>query len=334
MNRVSEVLLGGPLEEAVLVDAERSTLMLVDRPLRQYSSFALRLLAATVVATAGVAADSATTIIGAMLIAPLMSPMLGTALATALGRPREAFSTLVITVLGMVLVVGVSALVTAIIPVAANMETNSQVLARVSPRLVDLIIALASGFMAALASMRSDIPDAVPGVAIAASIVPPLCVVGAALYERAFEQALGALVLFLANYVAIQVMGGAVYLLMGLGAKRYSVVSDKARKLWYTLVGIGAVVLVALLFNESMGVVRASIQERAAQDAAVAWLEGTDYRVVNLTLDEGELYLQIAGRGKEPTLGSLARKLKDSDVGLVGLSVSVVDERRMALGES
>lgn len=334
MNRVSEVLLGGPLDEAVLVDAERSTLMLVDRPLRQYSSFALRLLAATVVATAGVAADSATTIIGAMLIAPLMSPMLGTALATALGRPREAFRTLVITVLGMVLVVGVSALVTAIIPVAANMETNSQVLARVSPRLVDLIIALASGFMAALASMRSDIPDAVPGVAIAASIVPPLCVVGAALYERAFEQALGALVLFLANYVAIQVMGGAVYLLMGLGAKRYSVVSDKARKLWYTLVGIGAVVLVTLLFNESMGVVRASMQERAAQDAAVAWLEGTDYRVVNLTLDEGELYLQIAGRGKEPTLGSLARKLKDSDVGLVGLSVSVVDERRMALGES
>lgn len=331
MSRISQVLLGGPLDEAVLLDAERSTLMLVDEPLRQYSSFALRLLAATVVATAGVAADSATTIIGAMLIAPLMSPMLGTALATALGRPREAARTLVITVLGMALVVAVSAIVTAIIPVATNMETNSQVLARTSPRLVDLIIALASGFMAALASMRSDIPDAVPGVAIAASIVPPLCVVGAALYEGAPVQALGAFVLFLANYVAIQVMGGAVYLLMGLGAKRFSLVSEHARKLWYTIVGICAVVLVALLFNESMGVVQSSMQERAAQDAAVAWLEGTDYRVVDLTLDEGELYIQIAGSGKEPSLRSLARKLEDSEVGLVGISVSVVDEQRMSL---
>ncbi len=333
MKRISEVLLGGSLDEAVLRDAERSTLMLVDEPLRQYSSFALRLLAATVVATAGVAADSATTIIGAMLIAPLMSPMLGTALATALGRPREAVRTLAITVLGMVLVVGVSALVTAIIPVAANMETNSQVLARTSPRLVDLIIALASGFMAALASMRSDIPDAVPGVAIAASIVPPLCVVGAALYEGAPMQALGAFVLFLANYVAIQVMGGAVYLLMGLGAKSFSVVSDKARKLWYTIVGVCAVVLVSLLFNESVGVLRTSMQERVAQDAAVEWLEGTDYRVVDLTLDGGELYIQIAGTGAEPPLSKLARSLEGSAVGLTGLSVSVVDEQRVPLDE-
>ena len=333
MKRISQVLLGGPLDEAVLRKAERSTLMLVDEPLRQYSSFVLRLLAATVVATAGVAADSATTIIGAMLIAPLMSPMLGTALATALGRPREAVRTLAITVLGVALVVGASALVTAIIPVAANMETNSQVLARTSPRLVDLIIALASGFMAALASMRRDIPDAVPGVAIAASIVPPLCVVGSALYEGAPVQALGAFVLFLANYVAIQVMGGAVYLLMGLGAKSFSVVSDKARKLWYTIVAVCAVVLVSLLFNESVGVLRTSMQERAAQDAAVAWLEGTDYRVVDLTLDEGELYIQIAGTGAKPPLSKLARSLEGSEVGLTGLSVSVVDERRIPLSE-
>ena len=85
------------------------------------------------------------------------------------------------------------------------METNSQVLARVSPRLVDLIIALASGFVAALASVRSDIPDAVPGIAISASIVPPLCVVGAALYEGAPDAALGAFLLFITNYVAIHI---------------------------------------------------------------------------------------------------------------------------------
>ena len=170
MRRIRRALLGGELEQEVLESAERAGFVRIDDPLRQYSSFVLRLLAATVIATAGVAADSATTIIGAMLVAPLMSPMLGTALAVATGRPRETARTFLLTVLGMVGVVVVSIGVTAIIPVDVDMSTNTQVLARISPRLVDLIIALASGFIAALASIRRDIPDAVPGVAISAAL--------------------------------------------------------------------------------------------------------------------------------------------------------------------
>ena len=329
MSWISTLLLGGPLDRDVLQSAERSTLMLIDDPRRQYSSFALRLLAATVVATAGIAADSATTIIGAMLIAPLMSPMLGTALATALGRPLAAVRALAITLAGMALVVVVSAGVTAVIPVAADMETNSQVLARISPRLVDLIIALASGFMAALAALRKDIPDAVPGVAISASIVPPLCVVGAALYEGVPEAAFGAFLLFVTNYVAIQVMGSAVFLLMGLGARHYSVVSDQARKLWYTLVAIIGIAVCALLFNASMGVVATAERERAVQDVAAAWLEKTDFRVVELDLDGEDLFVQIAGAGTAPSATSLNDELLSADVRLASVSLSVVDETRV-----
>ena len=100
MTKLSKILLGGELDTRVLVGAKQATFVEVDNPLRQYSMFFLRLLAATVVATAGVAADSSTTIIGAMLIAPLMSPMLGVALATALGRMRDLFRTLGLTLLG------------------------------------------------------------------------------------------------------------------------------------------------------------------------------------------------------------------------------------------
>ena len=90
MNRIRQVLLGGELDPEVLEQAERSTFVRIDEPLRQYSSFFMRLVVAAIIATAGVAADSATTIIGAMLVAPLMSPMLGTALAVAIGRPGES----------------------------------------------------------------------------------------------------------------------------------------------------------------------------------------------------------------------------------------------------
>ena len=329
MTYIAKVLLGGKLDEKVLESAERSTLMLVDDPLRQHSSFFLRLLAATVVATAGIAADSATTIIGAMLIAPLMSPMLGTALATALGRPAAALRTLALVLFGMVLVVAVSAGVTALIPVAADMETNTQVLARVSPRLVDLVIALAAGFVAALASMRRDIPDTLPGVAISASIVPPLCVVGAGLYEGAPQAALGALLLFCANFVAIQVMGSAVYLLMGLGAKQFSSVGAQARAVWYAAVAAAVVALGALFMNTSMGILRAAEEERVVQDTAASWLEGTDYRVVSLDLDGGELYLQIAGDGTRPLVRRLNDRLIDAGVKLDSVSLSIVDEQRI-----
>ena len=333
MNAISRLLLGGTLDREVLLGAERSTLMLVDNPLRQYSSFFMRLLAATVVATAGIASDSATTIIGAMLIAPLMSPMLGTALATAMGRPRQALRTLALVIVGMVLVVVASACVTALIPVAADMETNSQVLCRVSPRLVDLIIALAAGFMAALASMRADIPDAVPGVAISASIVPPLCVVGAGLLEGAPDAAAGAFMLFLTNFLAIQVMGGAVYLLMGLGARHLSQVGAQARQIWYAFVALAMLVVVGLLFSTSMDVLDVAQRERQVQDVTSAWLDETGYRVEGLEVDGEDVYVRIVGSGEVPDARHLSDDLAEKNVGVESVSVSVLEEQRVTSGK-
>lgn len=329
MNRIRQVLLGGELDPEVLEQAERSTFVRIDEPLRQYSSFFMRLVVAAIIATAGVAADSATTIIGAMLVAPLMSPMLGTALAVAIGRPAKALRAFALTALGMGIAVVVAIGVTAIIPVDVDMSTNTQVLARTSPRLVDLIIALASGFVAALASIRSDIPDAVPGIAISASIVPPLCVVGAALYEGVFDAAVGAFLLFVTNYVAIQIMGGAVYLIAGLGTRALSVIEGKARSLWYGAVGIGALVVVLLLASTSFSVVRESEQLRSVQNVVAAWVDGSDWRISRFELEDGSLHLEVAGTGEEPSVEQLNRELIDAGVELDEVSLAVVEEHRV-----
>lgn len=329
MNRIRQVLLGGELDTEVLEQAERSTFVRIDEPLRQYSSFFMRLVVAAIIATAGVAADSATTIIGAMLVAPLMSPMLGTALAVAIGRPAKALRAFALTALGMGIAVVVAVGVTAIIPVDVDMSTNTQVLARTSPRLVDLIIALASGFVAALASIRSDIPDAVPGIAISASIVPPLCVMGAALYEGVFDAAVGAFLLFVTNYVAIQIMGGAVYLIAGLGTRALSVIEGKARSLWYGAVGIGALVVVLLLASTSFSVVHESEQLRSVQNVVAAWVDGSDWRISRFELEDGSLHLEVAGTGEEPSVEQLNRELIDAGVELDEVSLAVVEEHRV-----
>ena len=327
---VGRVLRGGEPDREVLEGAERATLMVVDDPLRQYSSFFLRLLAATVIATAGVAADSSTTIIGAMLVAPLMSPMLGVALAAVRGRWRAVARCACLCLLGTALVVACSAALTALIPVAVDMSTNSQVLARTSPRLVDLVIALAAGFMASLASMRRDIPDAVPGVAISASIVPPLCITGAGLYEGAPGAAMGSLLLFVSNFVAIQVMGSLVYLLMGLGARERTPEGRRVRTAWYAAVAVCAVAVCALLIGASAGVLREAERERRVQDVTSTWLAAFDgdWRVTGLEAEGDDLYVQVAGSGEAPDARALARRLRDEGVDFDEVALSVVEEHR------
>ena len=329
MGKVGSVLLGGPFDAGVLEDAKRSTFVTVDDPRRQYSSFFLRLIAATVIATAGIAEDSTAAVIGAMLVAPLMSPMLGMTLAATVGSPRDAVRTFTQTAFGMVVAIATAIVVTAIIPVAVDMSTNPQVLSRTSPRLVDLIIALASGFIAALASMRRDIPDAVPGIAISASIVPPLCVVGAGLYEGAFSAAAGAFLLFFTNFVAIQVAGAAVFLLMGLGARRYSEIEGRRRKAWYASLAVVTVVVFALLANTSAQVVHENAQTRQAQDVVSEWVARSDWRVASFSLSSGDLQVEIAGQGTAPSIGRLEYDLDHAGVDVDSIAVATISEQRV-----
>ena len=71
--------------------------------------------------------------------------------------------TLGVTAAGVAACVAVAFAVALVIPVEVNTATNSEVLARTSPRLVDLVVAFAAGLIAAVALVRDDIPDAVPG---------------------------------------------------------------------------------------------------------------------------------------------------------------------------
>src|SRR4029079_2826275 len=95
-------------------------------------------------------------------------------------------------------------------------QNNSQVAARVAPKLIDLLAALATGVVGSIALARKDISDTLPGVAIAISLVPPLTVVGLTLESGAPRQSLGALLLFVTNVVAILATGTIVMAIYGV----------------------------------------------------------------------------------------------------------------------
>lgn len=328
-DAVCRVLAGGRVDTVKLEEARRDSLVVVHDPWRQYSSFFWRLVLAAVVATGGIAAASTAVVIGAMLIAPLMSPMLGCALAIVSGRPRAAVRTLLVTAAGVALCIGIAAAVGAVTPVSVNTATNQEVLARTAPRLIDLMVALASGMMAALALVRDDIPDAVPGIAISASLVPPLCVVGVALQAGDIAAARGSMLLFIANFFAIQLMCCAVFAALGLGRRVRSERAGRMCAAWYALTAAGALVVAVPLAVTSWGIIEVSAQERAAAEVTVAWLEDSEYRLREFDMEDGVLSIEIAGVGRAPSLARLADELEEAQVGVDELRVIPVAERRV-----
>jgi len=146
--------------------------------------FTVLLFLSTIIASLGVIGDSVAIVIGAMIIAPLMRPIMATAAALIMGDLKRAGSSFLIVVASVTGVIAVAWLLTELSVVTViSIESNVQFYSRISPRLIDLYAALAAGAAGAFALSREDIADSLPGVAIAVSLVPPLCVVGIGLAE-------------------------------------------------------------------------------------------------------------------------------------------------------
>ena len=168
-----------------------------------------------IIATVGLLADSVAIIIGAMIIAPLIGPITGIAYSTTIANRRllrRAFLTLLT---GVIFTVGISA-VTVIVIGLKNI--TPEILSRTNPTLLDLVIALAAGAAGAYARTRRGISDALPGVAIAVALVPPLSVVGIGLAWRETALATGALLLFATNLTGIIFSGVIILLLQSYGS--------------------------------------------------------------------------------------------------------------------
>lgn len=183
---------------------------------RRQSRFWLLLVLASVIAAAGVVADSTATVIGAMIVAPMMIPIQGTVLSTVLGDRRNLVRSVIFVVAGSVLAIAIGYLVGLFIVNDVVAASNSQVASRVNPTLIDLVAALATGIVGSIALVRRDISDTLPGVAIAISLVPPLTVVGLTLESGQYSESFGALLLFITNVAAILATGIVVMTFYGV----------------------------------------------------------------------------------------------------------------------
>jgi len=186
--------------------------------------FFLLVVLSCVIATLGLLTNSPAVIIGAMLVAPLMSPIIGLGLASLTGDGRllgDAGSALIRGALLAVLISAAITWINGLLPFISLLPQSlpGEVLARIRPSPIDLGIALAGGMAAAFALAMPNISAALPGVAIATALMPPLCTIGIGIAWNRPDVAGGATLLFVTNTVTIAFAATLVFFALGFSPR-------------------------------------------------------------------------------------------------------------------
>ncbi len=256
--------------------------------------FHVRMALAATIAALGLLLNSAAVIIGAMLVAPLMSAILAIGLGVVIGDGRLIRLAIVRVLQGAGLAIGLGLLVTWLDPLA---EVTPELLARTRPTLLDLGVAVASGLAGGYAVSRKDVQEALPGVAIAVALVPPLSSTGIALALGAWSAAAGALLLYLTNTISIVGAGGLIFLLVGFRPRVWS--SVRLQVFWRGLAGIlllFALILVPLGWLTYREVSHAQLQNAVSRAVQQSVQEMGNVRLVKYTWSEdreGAIRLEV-----------------------------------------
>ncbi len=281
--------------------------------------FFLFVLLSAVIATLGLLIDSGATIIGAMLVAPLMSPIIGIGLSSITGDTQLLPNATAALVRGAVLAVILAFLITyfnGFLPFINIQpeELSSEILARTQPSPIDLTIALAGGLAAAFALALPDLSAALPGVAIATALMPPLCTVGIGLALGRTDVAAGASLLFITNAVTIAFAAMFSFFLLGF------VPQTSQRRLFWIPRGLFVSAFLTIILLAPLTAVSLQFVQRAAESRLITTIVQEEVSKINSAelLDyrstwEGQTFnLQITLRTTSPLRHSQAVDLQNA----------------------
>jgi len=163
----------------------------------------LILMCSIFIASIGLNMNSTAVVIGSMLISPLMTPIVGLGFGLAIFDTRLIKQSLKVLFIHVLVSLLVSTLYFWISPLS---YASSQLIARTSPTIWDVLIAIAGGIAGVIGSRKKEANNIVPGVAIATALMPPICTAGYGLANGNVRFLFGALYLFLINCVFIMLI--------------------------------------------------------------------------------------------------------------------------------
>ncbi len=300
----------------------------------------ISLLSSAGIATLGLAQNSPAVIIGAMLLSPLMGPIIAFGLALAIGDLYLGLRAVINCVMSIFIVLMFSALITHILPF--QLET-AEILSRTRPNTLDLGVALLCGVIGAISVARLPIGGAsmaLPGVAIAVALIPPLCTAGFGLGEG-FKWSVfsGAFLLFLTNLVSIIFASLVVFLLLRMGdeeeigkirdfiyersqrnrvfrwltARRSLQAFRKVGKLSNRIVILGvALVAIAIPLRLVLNQIKREVViKKEAQKAITRFLPETTLLSKEIKIEKGETNIHFVVLGGPGSLEESVRKMEE-----------------------
>lgn len=274
--------------------------------------FTVMLTLSVVVAVMGLSADSAAVVIGAMLIAPLMTPVLATAASLAMSLKRKSLESLLKVALATAWSIAIAYALSRLLP---DGPLPGEVEARTRPDIRDLVVALAAGAAGSYATVRKDASSALPGVAVAVALVPPLATVGITLEAGESALAIGALLLYGTNLAAIVFAGVLVFIATGF-VPTHRLANTAVQLGVAGLVAFALVVIIAIpLFSRSSEAVAAAEDEVTANAIVSDWLEGFDLDFdvdVERNVERDRVLVSLRGFERPPDDAELEVDLKQA----------------------
>lgn len=260
------------------------------------------LIFAIFMASLGLNVNSTAVIIGAMLISPLMGPIIGMGFAVGVNDFelfKRALKNYLIATLISVITATVYFLITPF------NEAQSELLARTSPTLYDVLIALFGGAAGIVALSTRGKGNVLPGVAIATALMPPLCTAGFGLATGHIFYFLGAFYLFFINTVFI---GVATYLGVRMMKFQKKVFVDAARerRVRHYLIAIITVTMIPAAIM-TYSILRKDLQSAAVNRFVRTELNTPGTQILERELNDKDKVLRVVAIGREITPQAISR---------------------------
>ncbi|WP_195988109.1 TIGR00341 family protein [Clostridium sp. D53t1_180928_C8] len=278
--------------------------------MNMYGSNFIILMCAIIIASIGLNMNSVAVIIGAMLISPLMGSIIGIGYGVGtynLKLLEKSFKVLVISILISVVT---STIYFSITPITT---AGSEILARTSPTIWDVIIAFVGGIAGMIGLTRNKSSNVIPGVAIATALMPPLCTAGYGIATRQVNMFLGAFYLFFINGFFIAISTFIVTKALKIPSKNF--VDFEKQKNIKKIIIIASIIIMIPSVISAVWMIRKSIYEKELNDFIVNELKNQYILSKNIDYKDNTITLVTVG----DVITSEKLKVLNNDIGNYGL---------------
>ena len=263
------------------------------------------LIFAIFIASLGLNVNSTAVIIGAMLISPLMGPIIGMGLAVGIAElklfKRALTNYLITTVISVVTA-------TIYFTISPITEAQSELLARTSPTLYDVLIALFGGAAGILAISTKSKNNVIPGVAIATALMPPLCTAGYGFAMGNTSYFFGAFYLYFINTVFIAFTTCIGVRLLHFHRKKF-VDREKMKRVNYYIISIVIITMLPASYM-TWNIIKQSVTENNVEKFVRDELNNNGTYIVSYEYDSKTKTLNVVAIGKPISVGAIAKAQK------------------------